>query len=106
MSAPHASETNSKISITPLLKRLYDQSPVTALDISSALALTFTNELSPVQTAALLTVLRFHGYDRRAEVLAKCAEIMREAAQKVDVEELRDVVRRKGRAEGGYRGDW
>jgi anthranilate phosphoribosyltransferase len=95
------------ISITPLLKRLWPSpgdSNVTAEEIALAIAHIFTDQLSPVQTGALLTCLHFTGWDRRADVIAKCAEAMREAASKIDREQLAKVVKAQGRSEGDYHG--
>lgn len=95
------------ISITPLLKRLWPspgENKVTAEEIALAISHIFTDQLSPVQTGALLTCLHFTGWDRRADVIAKCAEAMRDAASKVDSKALEKVVETRGRKEGDYRG--
>jgi anthranilate phosphoribosyltransferase len=95
------------ISITPLLRRLWPSpgdNHVTADEIALAIAHIFTDQLSPVQTGALLTCLHFTGWDRRADVIAKCAEVMREAASKIDSEELVRVVKAHGKPEGDYHG--
>ena len=95
------------ISITPLLKRLWpspSENRVTAGEVAQAISHIFTDQLSPVQTGALLTCLHFTGWDRRADVIAKCAEVMREAASQVDREQLAEVVRTRGRKEGDYHG--
>lgn len=95
------------ISITPLLRRLWPapgDNNVTAEEIALAISHIFTDQLSPVQTGALLTCLHFTGWDRRADVIAKCAEAMREAASKIDRDELGKVVKAKGRPEGDYEG--
>ena len=95
------------MSITPLLKRLWlppAQSIVTADEIALAISHIFTDELSSVQTGALLTALFFTGWDRRADVIAKCASAMREAAAQVDVKALREICRRKELRKGGYQG--
>jgi anthranilate phosphoribosyltransferase len=95
------------ISITPLLKRLWPSpgdSNVTAEEIAVAISHIFTDQLSPVQTGALLTCLHFTGWDRRADVIAKCAEAMREAASQIDREGLEEVVKARGRPEGDYQG--
>lgn len=96
-----------KILITPLLRRLWPSqgdSNVTADEIASAISYIFTDQLSPVQTGALLTCLHFTGWDRRADVIAKCAEAMRNAASKIDREQLTKVVKAHGRTEGDYHG--
>ena len=98
---------DKKISITPLLKRLWHEShgtKPTADEIAAALSLIFTNSLSEVQTGALLTCLHFTDRDRQADVLAKCSQAMRDFATAVDVNELEEVVKKKGRKEGGYQG--
>ena len=95
------------ISITPLLKRLWPSpaaSNVTADEIALAISHIFTDQLSPVQTGALLTCLHFTGWDRRADVIAKCAEVMRAASSKVDNKALAKVVKARGKPEGYYQG--
>ena len=95
------------ISITPLLRRLWPSpgdSKVTAEEIALAVSYIFTDKLSPVQTGALLTCLHFTGWDRRADVIAKCAEAMRAAASQIDRKELELAVKTRGRPEGDYRG--
>ncbi|KAF1982911.1 hypothetical protein K402DRAFT_466373 [Aulographum hederae CBS 113979] len=100
-------QTEDFVSIGPLLKRLWPspgESQVTASEIALALSHIFTNSLSPVQTGALLTALHFTGWDIRADVLAKCAEVMREAAAPVDKKAVREAIASKRRKEGKYRG--
>jgi anthranilate phosphoribosyltransferase len=95
------------ISITPLLRRLWPnpgESQVTAEEIALAISHIFTDQLSPVQTGALLTCLHFTGWDRRADVIAKCAEAMRDAASQIDRQGLEKVVKGRGRPEGDYHG--
>jgi anthranilate phosphoribosyltransferase len=95
------------ISITPLLRRLWpspSETNVTAEEIALAISLIFTDQLSPVQTGALLTCLHFTGWDRRADVIAKCAEAMRGAASQIDRDILAKVVEARGRPEGEYKG--
>ncbi|KAI9782689.1 MAG: anthranilate phosphoribosyltransferase [Geoglossum umbratile] len=97
----------TKISITPLLRRLWPnpaEANVTASEIALAISHIFTDQLSSVQTGALLTALHFTGWDRKADVIAECAQAMRDAAWCVDVDALRDVVKRRGRREGSYGG--
>ncbi|MCJ1479594.1 anthranilate phosphoribosyltransferase [Lambiella insularis] len=100
------SEQPQIISISPLLTSLSSSTSdkVPAHEIAAALALIFDNRLSPVQCSSLLTCLRTSKRDRDPAVIAKCAEVMREAAAQVDRKALRDVVRRRGRKEGSYRG--
>lgn len=95
------------VSITPLLRRLWPspgESKVTAEEIALAISHIFTDQLSPVQTGALLTCLHFTGWDCKANVIANCAEAMRDAAALIDTEALKAVVKRHGRSEGGYGG--
>src|ERR1700753_1104664 len=97
----------NQVLITALLKRLWPSPAgenVTATDIANAISHIFTNSLSPVQTGALLTALHFTGLDRQADVLALCAQAMRQAAAKVDQLQLRGVVKVRGRSEGDYKG--
>ena len=102
-----ATEPTPHISIAPLLKQFGSRSSrsnPSADEIALALSHIFTNRLSPVQTAALLTFLHATGRDREGDVIAKCAERMREAAAQVDRKALRDIVRERGRKEGSYKG--
>ncbi|KAF2202940.1 hypothetical protein GQ43DRAFT_461958 [Delitschia confertaspora ATCC 74209] len=96
-----------KISITPLLKRLWHESADTkpsATEIAAALSHIFTNSLSEVQTGALLTCLHFTDRDRQADVLTKCSEAMRNYASEIDIEGLREVIEKRGKKEGTYNG--
>lgn len=98
---------DGKILINSLLKRLWpaDTQPVVSADeIAEAIGHIFDDKLSPVQTGALLTCLNFTGRDRHADVIAKCADAMRKAASPIDFQELEEVVKRKGKAEGNYKG--
>ncbi|KAI9815889.1 MAG: anthranilate phosphoribosyltransferase [Thelocarpon impressellum] len=105
-----SSVDNSKpqhISITPLLKRLWPdpaKANVSAAEIALAISRVFTDQLSSVQTGALLTALHFTGWDRQADVIARCAEVMRDAAMPVDKAALAEVVRKRGIKRGGYGG--
>jgi anthranilate phosphoribosyltransferase len=104
-SAP--TEEDAKVSITPLLKRLWHESPATkptADEIAAALSLIFTNSLSEVQTGALLTCLHFTDQDRQAEVLAKCSKAMRDFSTKIEVQELEKLLQERGLKEGNYHG--
>ena len=101
------SDADEKVSITPLLKRLWHESPATkpdANEIAAALALIFTNSLSEVQTGALLTCLHFTDRDRQADVLAKCSKAMRDFSTGIDVQGLTQLLDERGRKEGGYHG--
>ncbi|RDW71930.1 putative anthranilate phosphoribosyltransferase [Coleophoma crateriformis] len=96
-----------QISISPLLRRLWPDpgaTNVTAEEVATAIGLIFTDQLSPVQTGALLTCLHFTGWDRRPDVIAKCAEAMRNAASVVDKKKLVEAVRARGKPEGEYEG--
>ncbi|KZF22267.1 hypothetical protein L228DRAFT_247919 [Xylona heveae TC161] len=100
-------DKDTYVSITPLLKRLWPSpgdAKVSPDEIALALSHIFTNSLSPVQAGALLTALHFTGWDRKGDVIAKSAEVMRLAAAPVDTKALRALVRRRGRKEGTYRG--
>lgn len=100
-------EEDAKTSITPLLKRLWHESPATkpnADEIAAALALIFTNSLSEVQTGALLTCLHFTDRDRQADVLAKCSKAMRDFSTGIDVNSLEELLKTRGRKEGNYHG--
>ncbi|KEF56047.1 anthranilate phosphoribosyltransferase [Exophiala aquamarina CBS 119918] len=96
------------VSIAPLLKKLSAPPPldnsVKAEDIALAFSRTFENELNGTQTAALLTLLHSTGRDRHPDVIAKCAESMRNAAIQVKSKELRAVVKKRKRGLGTYRG--
>lgn len=98
---------DQEVSITPLLRRIWPspaQENVTAGEIAIAISHIFTNRLSAVQTGALLTALHFTGWDRRADVIAQCAAVMRAAASPVDQESLYETLKRRGRVEGNYGG--
>lgn len=99
-------------SISPLLKDLISRStkPTTANSstpadaISAALALIFTNALSPVQVSSLLTLLASTHLDRHPLVLAKCAARMRDAAAQPSHPTLRATIRARNLKRGTYRG--
>ncbi|KAK1073482.1 anthranilate phosphoribosyltransferase [Friedmanniomyces endolithicus] len=98
---------NPTVSIAPLLKRLStldSARQVSAHEIAAAVALVFTNSISPVHFALLLWALHTTGQDHSPEVLAACAASMRGAAAQVDTAALRQVVKQKAMAEGAYRG--
>ncbi|KAI2617683.1 anthranilate phosphoribosyltransferase [Hypomontagnella submonticulosa] len=93
--------------IRPLLQRLWpdpDKAKVTAKEIADALALIFTNQLSPVQTGSLLTALHFTGWDRRADVLAEASAAMRAHAAGIDSAALEAAISKRRRPEGKYNG--
>lgn len=77
---------------------------VKAEDIALAFSRTFENELNGTQTAALLTLLHSTGRDRHPDVIAKCAESMRNAAIQVSSKELQKIVKKRKRGLGTYRG--
>lgn len=93
--------------IRPLLQRLWPdpaKEKVTAKEIADALALIFTNQLSPVQTGSLLTALHFTGWDRRADVLAEASAAMRRHAASIDLAGLESVIAKRRKPEGKYNG--
>ncbi|KAH8649941.1 anthranilate phosphoribosyltransferase [Xylariales sp. PMI_506] len=102
-----AQEQPTIVDIRPLLQRLWPDpaaQQVTAQEIADAIALIFTNNLSPVQTGSLLTALHFTGWDRRADVLAAASAAMRQASAEIDFAGLNQVIAQKGRREGRYNG--
>lgn len=74
-------------------------------DIAAAVALIFTNSLSPVQFGVLLWALHTTNLDHQADVLAECASAMRGAAAQVDKEALEAVVKKNRKPEGAYGGN-
>ncbi|KAA8648618.1 hypothetical protein EYZ11_001587 [Aspergillus tanneri] len=107
MSAQAYDQKAEHVSISPLLQKLAyptRELPVDAADIASAFALIFEDHLSPIQTAALLTLLHSTGKDRDAEVIAKCSRRMREAALQVDRPTLMQTIKARGKREGTYKG--
>ncbi|KAM5355925.1 hypothetical protein ACJ41O_002571 [Fusarium nematophilum] len=93
------------VDIKPLLTKLWPtDSAVTPREISEAISHFFTNQVTDAQTASLLMALHFTKLDFRADVLAECARAMREAAAPIPVKELQEVIARRGRKEGSYRG--
>lgn len=102
-----AAEDLPKINIKKLLTRLWPlghPDPVTPDEIADAISYFFTNQISDVQAGALLMCLHFTGLDRSAEVLSKTAQVMLKAAAQTDLEELRQVIEKRGRQEGAYNG--
>lgn len=96
------------VSITNLLKRLAtleSARQVSSEDIAAAVALIFTNSLSPVQFGVLLWALHTTNLDHQADVLAACASSMRGAAAQVDKEALEAVVKKRRKPEGAYGGN-
>lgn len=95
------------ISISALLKRLStleSARSVSSAEIAAAVALIFTNSLSPVQFGVLLWALHTTNLDHSAEVLAACAASMRANAAQVDAASLHRVVKRRRKGEGDYGG--
>ena len=98
------------ILINPLLQSFFstddspDENQVTSDEIARAISYIFTNQLSQGQTASLLTCMHYTGWDRKADVIAKCAAVMRAAASQIDRTELDRVVKLHGRSEGSYQG--
>ncbi|KAH8598822.1 anthranilate phosphoribosyltransferase-like protein [Bisporella sp. PMI_857] len=101
--------SSGHIMINPLLQSFFetdspDERKVTSDEIARAISYIFTNQLSAGQTASLLTCMHYSGWDRKADVIAKCAAAMRAAASQIDGEVLGEVVKRRGRSEGDYHG--
>lgn len=95
------------VSISALLKRLSTVEAarqVHAEEIAAAVALIFTNSVSPVQFALLLWALHTTGQDHQPDCLAACAASMRDAGATVDERALEAIVTKKELAAGGYRG--
>jgi anthranilate phosphoribosyltransferase len=105
---PQPQAATRHVSIAPLLKSLSNPPPrensVKAEDIALAFSRTFENELNHTQLAALLTLLHSTGKDRHPDVIAKCAQAMRDAAVQVDDKRLKEVVAKRRKVLGGYRG--
>ncbi len=100
-------EQPESVAITPLLKRLAypaANKDVEPEEIASAFALIFENRLSIIQTAAFLTLLHSTSKDKHPEVIAKCAQRMREAASQIEKQSLITAIRRRGLKQGNYRG--
>jgi anthranilate phosphoribosyltransferase len=94
-----------QVDIKPLLAKLWPaDADVSAEEIALAISLFFTNRVSDAQAASLLICLHFTGLDRRGDIVAKCAHVMREAAARIDVQALKGVVEKRGRKEGTYNG--
>lgn len=110
MSNPSAGQNGNattKVSISALLKRLStleSARSVSSQEIAAAVALIFTDSLSPVQFGVLLWALHTTNLDHSAEVLAACASSMRANAAQVDAAKLHSVVKRKRKGEGQYGG--
>ena len=96
------------VSIAPLLKELAKPAPacngVSADDIALAFSRVFEDRLNGTQLAALLTLLHATKRDRDPDVIAKCAQRMRDAASQVDTRRLRQIIGKRKRGVGNYRG--
>ncbi|CAM1506841.1 Fc.00g064820.m01.CDS01 [Cosmosporella sp. VM-42] len=93
------------VDIKPLLTKLWPiNTTVTPQEIAEAISHFFTNQVTEAQTASLLMALHFTKMDFRADVLAESAYVMRKAAAPIPVKELQEVIERRGRKEGKYRG--
>ncbi|RCI15568.1 hypothetical protein L249_3551 [Ophiocordyceps polyrhachis-furcata BCC 54312] len=93
------------VDIKPLLTKLWPMGKEVSPDeIAEAISHFFTNSVTEAQTASLLVALHFTSLDMCADVLARCARVMLQAMSPVPVEQLRDVLRRRARSEGSYRG--
>ncbi|PHH51156.1 Anthranilate phosphoribosyltransferase [Ceratocystis fimbriata CBS 114723] len=100
-----ASATVVKTDIKPLLQSLWPgTSSVTPTEIADAISLFFTNQVSESQAASLLICLHFTQLDIRADVLAECARVMRNAAEQVDAPGLQALIQKKGLSVGKYNG--
>lgn len=106
--SPPAAEAKTSlppVDIKPLLQQLWPGGPdLSPAQIASAISHFFTNQVSEAQAASLLICLHFTGLDRRGDVLAECARVMRVAAEAIDVPALEAVIKARNRAEGEYRG--
>lgn len=100
-------EQPARISITPLLKMLSAPPPhphIPAVSIALAWARVFENRLSGTQLASLLTLLCSTGLDKHPEVIAECAQAMRNASEPIDEQKIRQVLGKRKRARGLYKG--
>lgn len=105
MPPPTSHEPLPPHDIKPLLQQLWPGTDaLTPAQIADAISHFFTNQVSEAQAASLLICLHFTGLDRRGDVLAECARVMRLAAEPIDVPALEAVIREKNRGEGNYRG--
>lgn len=93
------------VDLKPLLTKLWPvNTTVSPSEIAEAISHFFTNQVTEAQTASLLMALHFTKMDFRADVLAETAYVMRQAAAPIPVKELQEVIERRGRKEGNYRG--
>ena len=94
------------VSIRPLLNKLRDPSfgPASAEEISAVLTLIFEGRLANEECKDFLISLQSTGRGEDPEVVAKCATRMRNAGEKIDIAVLRNTIRRRHMASGGYKG--
>lgn len=107
VAAQPTEEQPDRISITPLLKTLSAPPPLATVDAKSialAWARVFENKLSSTQLSSLLTLLCATGLDKHPDVIAECAEAMRDAAAPIDEQHVKQVLGKRKRARGGYKG--
>ncbi|KAK9474179.1 glycosyl transferase family, a/b domain-containing protein [Dipodascopsis tothii] len=72
--------------LTPYLRALTASPPtLSAADVRQCLLSIFTGDVPDVQTAAFLTLIRAHGFDRDPEIVAAAAETMRGLSRRVEV---------------------
>ncbi|KAF7562212.1 hypothetical protein G7046_g1926 [Stylonectria norvegica] len=104
-SQDHGKSALPPVDLKPLLTKMWPvKTEVTPKEIADAISHFFTNQVTEAQTASLLMALHFTKMDFRADVLAECASAMRKAAAPYPVKELQEVIERRGRKEGNYRG--
>lgn len=102
----------SPVSIGPLLRHLepmLKREPLQITDdIASEIALAisdvFARRLSEEQTAVLLHDLYLTGFEQHPLVLAKCAQVMRDAAEPVDIERVRKLIGLRKASVNSYNG--
>lgn len=93
------------VDLKPLLTKLWPaNSEVSPDEIAEAISHFFTKRVTEAQAASLLMALHFTRLDYRPEVLARCARAMMRAAAPIPAAELRQVLGRRARLEGSYRG--
>lgn len=93
------------VNLKPLLTKLWpNDDEVTPDEIAEAISHFFTNQVTEAQTASLLMALHFTKLDFKADVLERCAYVMRKAAAPIPVKELQSVIQARGRKEGTYQG--
>ncbi|KAJ5939018.1 hypothetical protein N7466_002152 [Penicillium verhagenii] len=105
MSSFHRQKRES-ISITRLLGRLAhsNAADISADEIASTFKLLLSHHVSHIQSASFLSLLAYTGKDGQADIIAKCAHYMREAACQIDQSSLHNVVEARGEPKGNYNG--